>query len=430
MPYTIIDIDLTRVLPTLVVPEEYVGVAVIVRRQDQPIGFLMRSLPGGTVLTPDHLEKIVTEGINPELLQVAPFNDPVGVAESMRPRSLTVTVCTRDHPRDLAQCLDHLLCLRDADPQGGFEILVVDNAPSDVQTRNLVAFVPGVRYVMEPKPGLNFARNRSLQEATGELIAFIDDDVTVDQYWLRGLRRAISEHPDAGAVTGLVLPFELETEAQILFERRGGFEKSFRTIRYSQTLAGHPFYPCVGGKFGTGCNMAFVKKLLLELGGFDEALDTGPPLPGGGDTDMLYRVVHAGHPLIYEPQFMVFHRHRREVEALRRQYCRSWSQGLMAWVVKTYKVDPIQRPNLRRLVIWWFGNEMKELYKTIVGRHVLSPDMILAELWGGIIGLCRAYPRSVKRIEMIRKKYLSQSPDLCNAAVRENDPKFKLHSHC
>ena len=47
-----------------------------------------------------------------------------------------------------------------------------------------------------------------------------------------------------------------------------------------------------------------------ELGGFDEALDTGPPLPGGGDLDIWSRLARAGHPLVYEPRLLVFHRHR------------------------------------------------------------------------------------------------------------------------
>ena len=49
-----------------------------------------------------------------------------------------------------------------------------------------------------------------------------------------------------------------------------------------QVLSGNPLYPCGSGIFGAGCNMAFKREVLLKLGGFDEALDTGAPLPGGG----------------------------------------------------------------------------------------------------------------------------------------------------
>jgi GT2 family glycosyltransferase len=197
----------------------------------------------------------------------------------------------------------------------------------------------------------------------------------------------------------------LETEAQILFEKRGGFEKSFTTIRYQSTRPGDPYYPCIGGKFGTGCNMAFRREVLQALGGFDEALDTGAALPGGGDTDMFYRVVRAGYPLIYEPQFMVFHRHRRELKQLRQQYARRWPQGLMAFLAKTYGSDVSHRPQVRRLTLWWFETHLRELIASLRGNHILPARMILAELWGGIVGILIAYPRSVSRLKRIRRQF-------------------------
>jgi glycosyltransferase involved in cell wall biosynthesis len=405
MPYRITEIDVTEPLPSVAIPEGDTGVAILLRRKDRPIAFSMQALPEKSVLTPGDLERMIRQEVKPHLLEGNPSEENGSAVPPERSPSLTVAICSKDHPLDLARCLECLMALRTGEDGWGFEILVVDNSPSDGQTRELVSSLPAVKYVMEPKPGLNFARNRALEEATGEIIAFIDDDVTVDRHWLSGLRRAIARHPDAAAFTGLVLPSELATEAQILFERAGGFEKSFETIRYGQTLPGNPYYPCVGGKLGTGCNMAFRRKVTLDLGGFDEALDTGPPLPGGGDSDMLYRIIRAGYPLIYEPRFMVFHRHRREYVQLRRQYCRSWGQGLMAFVVKTYNSDVTQRPKLRRLLLWWFGYKLHGLSESLRGKHVLPPGLLLAELWGGIIGLSGAYPRSVRRAERIRKRY-------------------------
>jgi len=413
MPYAMNEVDITQPLPTLIVPASDTGIALIVRRAGRPIDFVMLELPAESTLTPEDLSRLIGAHMNPERLEEP--QPPIAAPSSLALfPSLTIAICTKDNPSDLATCLNRLLSVRGAEPEGLVEILVVDNAPSDSQTKDLVASLPGVLYVVEPKPGLDFARNLAIQEATGQIIAFVDDDVTVDHYWLKGLQKAVAEHPDAAAITGLVLPAELKTDAQILFEKRGGFEKKFGTTRYGQSLPGHPFYPCVGGKFGTGCNMAFRRQVLLELGGFDEALDTGATLPGGGDTDMFYRIIRAGYPLIYEPQFLIFHRHRREIGQLRRQYSRSWGLGLMAYVAKTYQYDVAQRSNLRRLVAWWFDNEVRELVRSIRGNHVLSPDMILAELWGGIVGLCGAYYRSRRRARQIRRRYsvpLNTAPD-------------------
>ena len=219
--------------------------------------------------------------------------------------------------------------------------------------------MPDVRYVREPKAGLDFARNRALAEAGGELVAFLDDDIVADRGWFDGLLEAARENPDAALFTGAVLPYELETEAQIIFERRGGFRRGFEKIRYQgETLPGNPLYPVVAGLFGAGANMVVRRDVVLALGGFDEALDTGAPLPGGGDLDIFYRVVRAGRALVYEPRMLVFHKHRRSLEALRRQYW-TWGTGFMAYISKTYANDPSQRARIRQAIRWWVLHELR-----------------------------------------------------------------------
>ncbi len=402
MPYTITDIEVTQPLPTLSLSESDTGIALILRRKDKPIGFLMQALPAKSVLTPEKLAQLIAKEVGSKLLQESIREELVPPAHLESLPSLTVAICTKDRSEDLARCLSHLLALQNTGSENVFEVLVVDNAPSDEQTKELVASLSGVRYVREAKPGLDFARNRALQESTGEILAFIDDDVVVDRHWLDGLMEAIAENPDAVAFTGLVLPYELTTESQILFEQRGGFRRGFEKIRYGQVLPGNPLYPCGSGIFGAGCNMALRREILLKLGSFDEAL--GAPRPGGDDLDIFYRVIRAGYPLVYEPQYMVFHRHRREYEKLRHQYW-SWGIGFMAFVVKSYQSDPPQRSQLRRLVWWWLKYQLRRFKESVRGRNALPPAMILAELWGGLVGLLGEYPRSLKRSEQIRRQF-------------------------
>ena len=402
MSYALADLEITKPLPTLRLSEQESGVAVLLRHAGRPIGFWMEALSPGAVLTPGDLaprisahagEKLLSERIRKELcMAVSPEAPP----------SLTVAVCTHGRPDRLARCL---AALRTLDPPPtDLETLVVDNAPPDDGTRALVAAQPGVRYTCEPRPGLNFARNRAVREASGTLLAFLDDDVVVDARWWAGLQEAWTENPDAAAFTGLVVPYALDTDAQVLFEQRGGFRRGVDKLRYhGQDLSGNPLYPCGAGLFGAGANMAFRRDVLLDLGGFDEALDTGPPLPGGGDLDIFYRVIRAGYPLVYEPQQLAFHEHRRTLEGLRRQY-RSWGLGFMAFLAKSYQADPPRRARLRRLAAWWFRDQLWQLLKSLLGRHVVPPRMILAELEGGVVGLLGEYARSQKRVEQIRKR--------------------------
>jgi len=403
MPYLLTEIEVTQTLPTFTLSEPETGIGIIVRRQGRPIGFIMQALPAKSVVTPEQIAPLIAKEVGSKLLQESIREELIAPIKPSQMPSLTVAICTKDRPDNLARCLKSLLKIRQNAAES-LEILIVDNAPSDERTKELVTSLPELRYVREPKAGLDFARNRALQEATGEFLAFLDDDVVVDSQWLDGFWEAWAENPDAGAFTGLVLPYELATDAQVLFELGGGFRRGFEKIRYGQVLPGNPLYPCGSGIFGAGCNMAFRREVLLEIGGFDDALDTGAPLPGGGDLDIFYRVVRAGYPLVYEPRYLIFHQHRQDLVKLRRQYW-SWGLGFMAFVVKSYQSDPSQRSQFRRLISWWFKYQFSQLKASLKRRNPLPVTMILAELWGGIVGLLGEYPRSLKRVAKIRRQF-------------------------
>lgn len=412
MGYQIIDLEITQPLPVLSLPERCAGIALLVRKRGKPIAFLMKDSPSPAELSPEGLAALLNNNIAEKMLQEAIRDELAPPSKRSRFPPLTVAICTKDRPENLARCLKHLSALQTLDTSSPFEILVVDNGSADPGTRRMVEASPKARYVLEPRPGLDFARNRAIKEATGGLLAFLDDDVVVDHGWLQGLVEAWSENPDAACFTGLVLPYELATEAQITFERGGGFRRGFDKICYGPALPYSPFgkrpwdrvYPCGSGIFGAGCNMAFRRDVLLELGGFDEALDTGTPLPGGGDLDIFYRVIMAGYCIVYEPRYLVFHQHRRELEKLRRQYW-SWGLGVMALVFKGYRNYPSQRRKYALLVTWWGKDKLGRLLRSLMRPHDLPPAMILAELWGGLVGLLGEYPRSQRRVQKIREDH-------------------------
>ena len=102
---------------------------------------------------------------------------------------------------------------------------------------------------------------------------------------------------------------------------------------------------------------------------------------------------------------MVFHEHRRTLQALRRQY-RSWGLCLMAFIEKSSKNNPSQRIKFRNIKRLWFKQQIRDLIRSIRRRYVIPPDMVAAELWGGIVGLFREYSRSQKRIEKIKRQII------------------------
>jgi GT2 family glycosyltransferase len=396
--YVIRTLDLEAPPSKILVPAEAGGLALDVRRGPRPVGFVMWPMAGGASLAgADAVGRIRAE------LPAEDLDQPIAAPVRGGPMpSVTVAICTKDHPDLVARCLAALREVRREAGDPPLDVLVVDNASGSDATRQVVAGEPGVRYVREAKVGLNFARNRALAEAWGEILAFIDDDAVVDPYWLNGLRQAWARSPDAGAFTGQTLPFELETPAQILVERIGGFRKGFLPVVFGESSETDWLYPCTT-VFGNGCNMAFRVSVIRQLGGFDEALDTGRPLPGGGDLDALHRVVRHGHPLVYEPQMLARHQHRRNMSDLRRQIRRSWGAGCMAYLTKIRDGDRELRWKARKMIYWWIRDLIRRL-GPFASRGPQPWSLVLQEFLGAASGLTGTYERSRRRVDRIRRR--------------------------
>ncbi len=381
-------------------PEED-GVGIVARWRNRPIGFCMLPFPAGSAITVEELTRIADARFATALLE-ARVADTLPLPVAGGAPSLSVVICTKDRAVRLTRLLDSLVEAERDPTFRAVEIVVVDNASVDHTTRDAVAGFPGMRYVFEARTGLNFARNAALAAATGDLIAFLDDDVVIDRWWQRGLAEAWRSRPDAGGFTGLVLPFRLDTDAQQLFESRGGFGRGFRRLEYRSERHDNPLFPAGSGSLGAGCNMAFDRELLISLGGFDEALDTGAPLPGGGDLDIFYRVLRAGRVMVYEPRYAVFHEHRETIPQLQRQYW-SWGLGLMAFLVKSRASDPAAKHLHGAMIGWWFGDQAKALAKAIAAGDTRQIRFVLAEIRGGIQGLFGGYRRSLASVQAIRE---------------------------
>jgi glycosyltransferase involved in cell wall biosynthesis len=405
MGYKLTEVELSEPLAAIELTPEQNGVGLIARWRDRLFGFEMIALPAGSVLSADGLKSLADERFAARILVVKMEEELLRRRPPVETKlpSLSIAICTKDRSKRLTRLLASLGGIRSESAFQLVEIVVVDNASVDSATREAVENFKGVRYVFEPHAGLDFARNAALRAATGDLIAYLDDDVVVDRNWLAGLAKAVRDNPSAGGFTGLVLPFRLDTEAQILFEQRGGFGRGFARNEFHKTRFDNSLHPVGSGMLGAGCNMAFDRALLIELGGFDEALDTGAPLPGGGDLDIFYRVLRSGRPIVYQPEYAVYHEHRETISQLRRQYW-TWGLGLMAFLAKSYRTDGELRVLHRGMVRWWFFDQLKALARA-AGR-LRGPDFRLgiAELLGGICGLAGEYDRSRARVQAIREQ--------------------------
>lgn len=397
-PIKVVDIDVGEPLADIGGLAGYVRLQGLVRLHGSPIGYVTVPVRGdvclaaeiSAVILAEHADGLTRELQRRELLR--------GVDDPSRETPLvTVAVCTRDRVDQLSRCLDSLTAL----DYPSLDLLLIDNAPSHDGAERLVrASYPHVRYIREPRPGLDRARNRAIREARGEIIAFTDDDSIADRRWVSALTEVFASCPDVMAVTGLVVPLELDTESQILFEECGGFGRGFkrRWCRVDPTLGKRAASQYGGtGQFGTGANMAFRTRVFERIGLFDPALDVGTVTNGGGDLEMFFRILKEGHTLAYEPRAIVRHRHRRRYSELREQIANN-GVGLYSYFAASWRAYPEERPAFLRLGAWWLWHRgFRRFLKSCFRPRRVPRDLVTAELRGSFIGT-RRYRRALSEL--------------------------------
>ena len=323
-----------------------------------------RALIGGGISEPFDVRK---HGPDPESPNVA--------------STISVAVCTRDRPEDMKKCLASLAALR-VKP---LEVIIVDNAPATEATKELVTnHFPQFRYVREETPGLDHARNRAIVEAKGDIIAYTDDDVMVDPGWVEALGRVFAEDPAIGLVTGLIEPAELETEAQALFERYGGFGRGCARTYLQSAAPGAPMpWNLVGaGQLGAGANMAIRRELFDKIGHFDPALDVGTPTLGGGDHEIFFRCLRSGMICLYEPTAIVRHRHRRTMAELTKLLY-SYGHATRCFFNREADEFPADRPAINKLARWWWRHWAWERWRRSLWTPTWFPlELVASEIKG------------------------------------------------
>lgn len=299
---------------------------------------------------------------------------------------VSVGICTRDRTDLLRLAIESVL----RQDYQNFEIVIVDNCPSNDDTKKMVAGY-GFRYSVEPHPGHSWVRNKLIAECRGEILAFMDDDMIAAPGWLSATVSAFAD-PAVMSVSGLVLPSELDTPAQKLFEEGyGGYSNG------TQPMCFGPGIPWKNGLFGlchdVGPMMAFRSSIFQKVGGFDVAL--GTPVGGAEDIDMLHRVARSGSAMAYVPDALRLHRHRREYDGLKTQLA-GYGKAYIALLTKCFIHEPELRSRiLRRALGYGFNGIIKPFVRALTGRGRLPMDLVMAEGFGALHGIS-AYLRSVR----------------------------------
>jgi GT2 family glycosyltransferase len=357
MPVRIVEIELGQPhLPIIAAYDPKAGrsyrrASCIVRLHTQPLGIIDIEIHSATIGPVDYsmmiwnaLGQQINEHLQQDGLPTLSALGDFGISCQGIPRCIeereafladapfvSVIVPTHNRPEQITVCLQYLL----AQDYPQYEIIVVDNAPDTNATQQAIEALarnaPRVRYIREDYPGSPAARNAGARAARAEYLAFTDDDVVVDRYWLVELMRGFTMDNDVVCTTGLILPLELETPAQVWFEQYSGYSKGFVQHIYDlkEHRQSHLLYPYNAGSLGSGASMAFKASILHELGDFD------PVLENSSDIEAMFRVIIHGHKLVYRPAALLYHPSHRTYAALCKQIYRYgiWLTGLLTKIL-------------------------------------------------------------------------------------------------
>jgi glycosyltransferase involved in cell wall biosynthesis len=308
------------------------------------------------------------------------------------PPSVSVVVATLDRPDDLRTCLAALAAQKYA---GRLEIVVVDNAPGSGLTAPVVSGFAGVRLVREPRRGLSYARNAGFRAAGGDILVTTDDDVTITAEWVTRLVEPFAR-PDVALVTGNTLPGELETVAQRRFELYGGLGRGYAPREFDRKWLFGDWAAAPTWELGATANAAFRARTLLrpDVGLLPEWLGPGTPTGVGEDTYLFYRILAAGFTAVYEPRAFVWHRHRKEDRALRRQLF-DYSSGHVAYLLSLWLRERDPR-GLARLAVHLPVHHLRAVMRWLSGDRAWPASLIATEVAGNLAGPWRLW-RSFRR---------------------------------
>jgi glucosyl-dolichyl phosphate glucuronosyltransferase len=233
------------------------------------------------------------------MTNIAPHSDP----PADTPSDISVIICTYNRAEMLRDTLESWLSIQNAGTS--VELIIVDNNSTDHTRLVVESFRPDcpcqLHYVCETDAGLSYARNRGITKASGNIVAFVDDDVYFDKCWLTALVKVFNDNPEISCAGGRSIPkFDGDkpdwiTEDILKIYGATGYGDKDRLMVF-------PEYPF-------GLNMAFRKAVFTQLGKFNTRLGrVKKSLLSNEERDIFYRIHKAGLKVYYASEAVLYHR--------------------------------------------------------------------------------------------------------------------------
>lgn len=273
---------------------------------------------------------------------------------------ISVIIPTYNRSKYLTNFLNSFLALK-LSSSFDFEIILVDNNSKDNTKEVISAFSKNttmkVKYLFEPKQGISHARNLGIKNAVGDILAFTDDDVILDEQWLFNIADFASKN-DFDAIGGKVIPDYPDNTPRWI--------KEYKDILCGPILS-HDHGDQIKNYQGkmvpfVGANMIVKKAIFDEMGLFDPNIGAGAGTMGE-DTELYKRMLRADKKIIYNPSVLLMHPVVKERMNL--DYIAKWYIGFGKYKARIYDV-----PSVPEGTTFWFGVP-RYLLKELIKRSIL-----------------------------------------------------------
>ena len=285
---------------------------------------------------------------------------------------ISVVVCTYNGSRTIRDSLEGLRKLAYPD----FEVIVVDDGSTDDVAA--IAHAYDVQVISTPQHGLSNARNTGMKAATGEIVAYLDDDAYPDPHWLTYLAATFLSTTHAGVGGPNIAPPGDGFIANCVANAPGGPVHVLLSDREAEHIP--------------GCNMAFRKVCLEAIGGFDSQYRVA-----GDDVDVCWQLRQRGCTLGFSPAAMVWHHRRNSIWAYwRQQYGYGKAEALLErkWPEKYNSIGHLS----------WAGRVYGAALAPLLGR----PGRIYHGIWGSapFQSLYQSAPHGLGALPLMPEWYL------------------------
>ena len=275
---------------------------------------------------------------------------------------ISIILCTKGVRPSLMRCIE-LLTAQDC---RRFEILLVLNGPEDEEFARAVAHFP-LRLLNEPRRGVCNARNHAVPQAKGQILAFVDDDVSTEPNWLHELVKGF-EDPAVNCVTGRVIP---AGRLYLANERADRYYASERALSSWSLDASDPnwYQYILGEPVGFGCNMAFRKDFLENYALFPPDLGAGSLIGACDEFYMFVQVVKHGFRIRHVPTAAVTHFFENDVDKQKVRDAQLYAGGV-AFALKLFS----EEKTLRWATFKWLLAGFKRRVRLILAQRAISSE--------------------------------------------------------